>query len=356
VTAAGPATGAPGARHARLALSTTAVLLLGAAGAAAAAGKTDSVVLVNGDRITGEIKGMSRGQLDYKTDDAGRLSIEWMKVVEVTSPQRFELETTDGRRCYSPLVPPEGGVKGALRLDDGDTLPIPDVVSIVPVANALLSRLQAYFDLGVTVAKSNAARTLTADGFVQYRGERAGGSFAFDAYGQDTATTSAVNRDALKLTGDLYLGRWTPQLWAGAEKNDELNLQLRLSVGAGTAYAAIRTNSMELSAQAGLSGLRETYAGSAPSLSLTGYAAVTWNAFRYDSPRLDTAIALAAYPYLTDLGRTRLEGSLRVKYELFSDFNVGLSLSDTWDSRPPDPTAGKNDYLLAMTIGWSYRR
>jgi hypothetical protein len=339
-----------------MALPAITALLLGAAGSAAADGKTDSVVLVNGDRITGEIKGMSRGQLDYKTDDAGRLSIKWVKVVEVTSPQRFELETTDGRRFYGPLVPPERGRKGEVRLDDGDTIPVADVVSIVPIADAFLSRLQAYFDLGFTMAKSNSATTLTAAGFVQYRGERVGGSFAFDAYGQDTATTSTVNRDSLRLTGDLYLGRWTPQVWAQAEKNDELDLDLRLSVGAGTSWAAIRTNSMELSAQAGLSGLQETYAGGAPILSLTGYAAVTWNAFRYDSPKLDSEVSLAAYPYLTDLGRTRLEASLRVKYELFSDFNVGLSLGASYDTRPPDATAAKNDYLISMTIGWSYRR
>jgi len=45
-----------------------------------------------------------------------------------------------------------------------------------------------------------------------------------------------------------------------------------------------------------------------------------------------------------------------VKYEIFADFDVGLSLSDSFDSRPPDPGASTNDYLVTFTIGWSYRR
>jgi hypothetical protein len=323
---------------------------------AAAAGKTDAVVLVNGDRITGEIKGMARGKLDYLTDDAGRLSIQWTKLVQVTSPNRFEIETAEGRRYFSPLLAPERGEPGALRLDDGDTLLIPEVVSIVPLSHAFVSRLQAYLDVGVTVAKSNSARTLTVDGFVQYRGEQAGTSLAFDTYGQDAADSAATSRASLKLTGDLYVGRWTPKLWGQTEKNDELGLQQRLSLGAGTAYAAVRSNWTELSAEAGLIGLQEDYADGAPAFSMTGLVSVTWEAFRYDSPKLDAGVSVAAYPYLTDLGRVRLESSLRVKYELVKDFNVGLSVSDTYDSRPPDPAASSNDYLLTMTIGWSYRR
>ena len=45
-----------------------------------------------------------------------------------------------------------------------------------------------------------------------------------------------------------------------------------------------------------------------------------------------------------------------MKYELFSDFNVGLSLASTLDSRPPDPAAANTDYVATFTVGWSYRR
>ena len=50
------------------------LLLLGAG--VAEAQKTDSVCMRKGDRITGEVKSLSRGLLKYSTDDLGTISIE----------------------------------------------------------------------------------------------------------------------------------------------------------------------------------------------------------------------------------------------------------------------------------------
>lgn len=71
----------------------------------ATAAKTDVIVLDNGDRITGEIKGMSRGKIDYSTDDAGRLSVEWTKVAQVTSDHAFEVEMSSGRSTMGSSDP-----------------------------------------------------------------------------------------------------------------------------------------------------------------------------------------------------------------------------------------------------------
>ena len=47
-----------------------------------AQGRTDVVTLPNGDRITGEIKRLERGRLEFKTDDAGTLYLEWDKIAD----------------------------------------------------------------------------------------------------------------------------------------------------------------------------------------------------------------------------------------------------------------------------------
>jgi hypothetical protein len=35
------------------------------------------ISLANGDRITGDVVQIERGRLEFKTDDAGRLFLEW---------------------------------------------------------------------------------------------------------------------------------------------------------------------------------------------------------------------------------------------------------------------------------------
>ena len=45
-----------------------------------AQGRTDVVSLPNGDRITGEVVRLDRGILEFKTDEAGTIYLDWIKL------------------------------------------------------------------------------------------------------------------------------------------------------------------------------------------------------------------------------------------------------------------------------------
>jgi hypothetical protein len=60
------------------------------------------------------------------------------------------------------------------------------------------------------------------------------------------------------------------------------------------------------------------------------------------------------YPSLSDPGRWRLALDTKIKRELIKDFNVGFSVYENYDSRPPDIEATKNDIGISITIGWSF--
>ena len=78
----------------------------------AVAAKTDVIVLINGDHITGEVKDLSYGQLKFKTDHMGTIYIEWDKIVS-----RFHRSGAAGRdRRRPPLQRPFAGAGG----DDGN--------------------------------------------------------------------------------------------------------------------------------------------------------------------------------------------------------------------------------------------
>ena len=68
----GPRRGSPRPRRACPLL-----LLVLASGAATGAPKTDIVVFHNGDRLAGEVKGLDRRELSFKTAAVRTLSIKW---------------------------------------------------------------------------------------------------------------------------------------------------------------------------------------------------------------------------------------------------------------------------------------
>ena len=85
--------------------------------------KTDIVYLKNGDRITGEVKNLSRGKLELSTDHMGTVFIEWDKIQQLISNTGQSIELTDGQRYY-------GWVRGfSPRPEPSPTLPVIMAVS-----------------------------------------------------------------------------------------------------------------------------------------------------------------------------------------------------------------------------------
>ncbi len=78
-------------------------VMLSATGVALGQGRTDVVTLSNGDRITGEIIRLERGRLEFKTDDAGTLYLEWDEIVSVVATRVVEVVTGDGQRFLGSL-------------------------------------------------------------------------------------------------------------------------------------------------------------------------------------------------------------------------------------------------------------
>jgi hypothetical protein len=329
----------------------------------AAAQKTDVVTMPNGDRITGEIKGLSRGKLDYSTDDLGRLSIEWVKLTRLVSDHYFDVEVATGRRYFGRLAEPAADGLIVVRGVTTDTLPIPFVIGISPLNTGFLQRTKAYLDVGFSLAKANQATTLSADAETEYRGERMGATLSFDMYVQGQEEVPTTSRSSLSFKVDRFFpNRWDAGALASLAQNDELNLDYRLTGGLGGGRVLRQTNGSEIGAGFGVVATKEQYfpeegqPAADPTTSLETMAWFGWDAYRFDSPKLDFSTTLALFPSLTDLGRVRGEFELRLKYEVFKDFNVGINFSDTFDSRPPDENASKNDYVTSLTIGWSYRR
>ena len=349
-------------RHRNALLAARIALALAAAASVpgvSLAAKTDHLVMRNGDHITGEVKGLANGKLDYSTDDAGRLSIEWEKVARLTSPQEYQVELGTGARYFGRLAAADHDGFIVVQKQGADTLRIPDVVEISPISAGFVQRLQSYLDVGLTVARANRATTFSLSGAMDYRGPSFGSQFKFDSYAQGQETVPTTARNSARQSFSWYLAqRWSAVGLAQIEQNDELDLEHRFTGGGAMSRALARSNRAELSAGAGLVGTQEQFhsaTGSTSNTSLEGLLALNSSAFRFDSPKLDFSFSFALFPSISDAGRVRGQGDMRVKYELFSDFNAGILISDTFDSRPPEG-ATHNDYITTLTIGWSYRR
>lgn len=315
--------------------------------------KTDILVLRNGDRITGEVSGLTRGILRYKTDDAGTLQVEWDKVASLHSLLSFEVELTTQRKLFGSIL--EGPQPGTARIG-GETLALISIVSITEISPSILERTSGYLDLGWTLAKANHAHTANFGAEARYRGERLGSKLGFSFYEQGQSGAELTRSANLNLDINRFFGPvWAARVFAELSRDNALQLDLRSYVGTAARRSIVRTNRMDATVSAGLVGTRESFAGEPEgTYSLEVNAAADFAVFRLDSPELDLTMELKTFTSLTESERIRADLNSRVRYEVFNDFFLALTLKSSVDSNPPSVNASKSSYTLGLSVGWSW--
>ena len=130
--------------------------------------RTDVVTLANGDRITGEVIRLERGQLEFKTDDAGTIYVEWDKIVHLEAVRQFEVVTTDGSRFLGSLGRGPDRIL-AVGSPAGPSLAMIEVTSITPIGSSFWRKLDGSFDTGFSYTRSSGIAQLNINSDTTFR-------------------------------------------------------------------------------------------------------------------------------------------------------------------------------------------
>lgn len=340
----------------RMKLAFLASLLILASPAFAGVPKHHVIVLANGDRITGEVDLLERGRLQFKTDDAGTISIEWPKLQELdAAPEHFEVETTVGQRFVGSLGP--GARPGELRISaPGDTSSIPfeSIVRITTLNSTFWGKIDGSLDAGVSYVQSSNLGQFNITANASYRAPSfAVGSNLNSTFIRQTGADD-TRRASVSLSGTKFRdNRWLAQGVIGVERNDELGLDARASAGAGLGRFLVQTNTALLPLIAGLTVTYENLADGTSKENLEGLISGSFSQFIYDSPKVNVDAGVTFYPSLSDWGRVRLEANATLKREMLKDFFVGLNGVESYDSSPSEGSRS-NDWNAYLSVGWSF--
>jgi len=322
----------------------------------AQAQRTDVVTLGNGDRITGEIINLTRGRLEFKTDDAGTLYLEWDNLASVVAARLFEIETEDGTQYLGTLggAPPRSiSVVAA-----GITTPLQMsvVTRISPIGGSFWEKIDGSVDAGFNYTRSSGVAQLNTNWNQAYRRPE----FTFRTALSLTATEKdeGEGRDDRGSFDASFLRypwkRWFFTVAGRFETNESLGLTLRSQVGGAVGPRLVNTNRSQLAVGAGMVVNDERGVDVEPTQNLEALFMFGWSFFTYDRPKTTLDITTQYYPSLSDPGRNRLQFDAAVKQEVLKDFFVSVSGYNTYDSRPPNPAFSSNDVGVVLSIGWSY--
>ncbi len=350
-------------RFARLGLQIVLAVLLALRPVPAMAQKTDVITLVNGDRITCEIKELERGLLRVKTDSAGTLYIEWLDIATVQSNKHFFVETASGILAFGALRTTADGARLEIEAEGRSVqLKQSTVVSIAAVEDTFWARMSGAVSLGFSFKKANDDIQLNFASSGTYRS-------AIHTYGIDISalvssrnSEPATERYVGSFTHEGYLGsNWTSLSKAEFEQNTELDLKLRGLLLAGGSYHFVNTNRTILATAAGLALNNETYfsVDREKRTSLEIFAGIGYDFFKFNTPKADVSIQFTVFPSLTEGGRIRTTLDGKIRWEIIPDLNWVITVYSSTDNQPPessdgDDSASGTDYGIITSLEWTY--
>ncbi len=328
---------------------------LGCASLASAA-YPDTVLLTNGDRLQGEVKGLEFAKLTFKTDAAATLYIKWDRVVEITAPAYFEVETTSGLRYYGSLG--AGRTPRLLTLQLGDQsieLSLDFVVRIRPLKQRFWDRLDGSVNLGASFTSSSGIGQGTLNVSVTTRRPKFSLTTTLDSTLTFQPNEPQQSRVMFRVEYMRMLrSRWFAVSGGKFERNTELGIDLRSSVAGGIGRYISQTNRTVLNWSAGLEVNREIPVEGDRKDNIEAFVGASHSFFTYDTPKTNLATSFILLPSLTDTGRVRTDLNASLSREIVKDFTVGTTIYYSYDSKPPTEDAKKHDLGVTLTVGWTF--
>lgn len=320
--------------------------------------RTDTVYLYNGDRFTGEIKSMEGNRLSFKTDRAGTIKIEWPSVAKITSNNYFDIMLISGERIFGSLSYGSGSGTCLLGVGKGWVEKnLMDVVSIDKIELKILDQISGNVSLSATYAKASNNLQVNAAFDISQRTKKFENTLKANTVftngtsaGRTQRSDASYNYSRFFSTRNFLMGTFRFQ------RNTELNIASRYQVLVGGGHYIIRKSSENLSLVLGLAANQEQSleAPVTTTQNLEMAVAGSYHLFKFRNPKIDLTTTVATYTSLTDLGRFRLDFETRLMWEIFSDFNLTLTLYNNYDNRPPGKDIVSNDYSFSTGFAYSF--
>ena len=256
---------------------------------------TDVITLKNGDRITGEIKSLQYGILEFSTSNMGTLKIEFPAVLTILSTYTFHVERLGGERYFGTIATTAEGSQLTIR--DGakiDDLPIAEVTRMSQLDKGFWQRLDGNFSVGYNFTKSSDISVSSLSLNTIYRERTIETAVGLSMH--TTKSPEAGTQDRHQLASTVRFLRPHRNFWialGSLERNEELGIEARLQAGGALARHIVQRTDTEATGFIGLSFNQEWVTGAeSAQQSLEGVLGADWRIFRFADPETSLTSSL----------------------------------------------------------------
>src|SRR6516162_5988230 len=304
----------------------------------------------NGDRLTGEIKGLNGGVLYVSMSYIlGTSSLDWSKVARIESKQLFIVKTRDGSVYKGTLNTAETEAGRPVKIEVLDAtekqtqINRVEIVEMAETSDKFWQRFNGAVNLGTTYSKGNQTVTYTLSSDVEYLRPRWSATTAWSSNLSSSSGVTASTRNEITPAAR-HLLPWNNWFYGGLGdflQSSVQGIQLQTSVGAGIGRYLTNTNRAQISVLGGFAWQNTRYSeinGPVKTQNLTQNLATRLIAgevrlFKFNKTNLDFTGAL--YPALNQPGRVKFNTNATYYIKITGNLSWNVSFYGNWDNQPP---------------------
>ena len=332
-----------------------ALMLFAAEPLPAADAEADEVTLTSGNRLTGRIRELIRGQLTFRIDGAGTVDIDKTNIETLRSARTFEIELTTGERLSGSIGGTQPGMPEIATATGPRVVAIKDIARITWIGASIRERSSATVELGFDFVSGGDAIDWTFSGEIDNRTTNYLTKATFDSLLRRQNHDTTQRRNVLDLTSRRFLqDRWFVIGELSAAEDLQLGLDSRYLAGLGGGRTLAQSYRTIIALYGGLDYALEDYSGvPGNDGSVEAFATVEWDWFEVGA---DIELTTKSTVYQSfDRSRTRLELNWGLRREIFRNFYWSLNVFESYDSDPPAELES-GDFGLNLAIGLNLRR
>lgn len=324
--------------------------------------KDDVAVMKNGDKFTGEIKGLQGGELIFKSDYMkDSVHLDWNRVESLESQDTYIVDLTNGQRVTGFIakeVSPGDDGKAFRIVSAGLSVEVKssEVIAISQRESSFWNQLTGSVDYGFSFASGNNSTNSSLGANLAFRTTK--NLVQLAASSQFDSQTNAKNTN--RFTFDSQYARMLTNQWLAAGlfsllKSNQQDLKLRSTYGGAFGRKLIQTDKTSVIVIGGAVYSHESYVSKPGTEPIRNNAeslfGVTFSTYRFTTLNLNSQTLI--FPSLSDPGRLRLSSQSNLRIELVRNFYWNLQLYENYDTRPPI-NAPKNDSGITTSVGWTF--
>ena len=312
-------------------------------------------MLYNGDRITCEVKSLSKGKLYVKTDDMGKLYIKWVKIAHIETKEKFEITLKDHSAILGTLN--NSGKEGFVLVTFGvfqEVIPITDITSLVQINSSFVKQLSGSFDAGYSYTNGNQTLQFNSTGEIRHRSEKFLNKLYYDAVISDNPQS-----ESRKQSGGYTLQAFLKNSFftiynISWEQNTELGIENRILTNVRGGYSPVDNSINRLDLSTGVLVNREFSSEQSASNNTEGIISLNYSLFIFTKPDIDISTSIAVYPSFTVKERLRSDFNCQMRWKVFSNFTLNVKYYFNYDNKPPSIDALQFDYGINTSVGYTF--